>query len=228
MDLQTEEATFAPLGDRTSDSARRAVLLAVDDEAGRALLQLRDADRPISYPGWWGMFGGEVEPGQTLVAAARRELHEEIGLDLPPDAFLALGRIASGWPGGGCLFALRVVPPVQPPAIALAEGASFAFFSLAQTAGLWIVPECRAVLAAAAVSLAPRWPAPFRDSAPSLRAATKAKAEMGPAPRIVLRRAALPSTRNCPRSTARGGCHRSLQLGQRTDATVPAVTRSRR
>ena len=156
MDLRTEEAAFAPLGDRPPDSARRAVLLAVHDQRGRALLQLRDADRPISYPGWWGMFGGEVEPGETLVAAARRELREETGLDLPLDAFAPLGWGASGWPGGGRLFALRVVPPVQPRTIALAEGAGFAFFSLGQTTALRLVPECRPVLAAAAVSPDPR------------------------------------------------------------------------
>jgi 8-oxo-dGTP diphosphatase len=50
---------------------------------GKILLQQRD-DRPdLSYPGYWTTFGGRVEDGETPDEAVRRELLEEIELDLP-------------------------------------------------------------------------------------------------------------------------------------------------
>ncbi len=50
---------------------------------GEILLQQRD-DRPdLSYPGYWTTFGGAVEDGETPDEAIRRELLEEIELELP-------------------------------------------------------------------------------------------------------------------------------------------------
>ena len=51
--------------------------------AGKILLQQRD-DRPdLRYPGCWVTFGGHVEDGETPDEALRRELLEEIELELP-------------------------------------------------------------------------------------------------------------------------------------------------
>jgi 8-oxo-dGTP diphosphatase len=50
---------------------------------GKILLQQRD-DRPeLSFPGCWTTFGGAVEDGETPDEAIRRELLEEIELELP-------------------------------------------------------------------------------------------------------------------------------------------------
>jgi 8-oxo-dGTP diphosphatase len=50
---------------------------------GKILLQQRD-DRPdLRFPGYWVTFGGAVEDGETPDEAIRRELLEEIELDLP-------------------------------------------------------------------------------------------------------------------------------------------------
>src|SRR5262249_4607786 len=50
---------------------------------GKILLQLRD-DRPdLIFPGHWTTFGGMVEDGETPAEALRRELLEEIELELP-------------------------------------------------------------------------------------------------------------------------------------------------
>ena len=60
-------------------NAVAAILLLEDD---RYVMQLRD-DRPdIWYPGHWGLFGGGVDSGEDRTEALRRELREELELDV--------------------------------------------------------------------------------------------------------------------------------------------------
>lgn len=47
---------------------------------GRVLLQLRDDDPKIMFPGHWGIIGGASKDGETPEEAARRETEEETGL----------------------------------------------------------------------------------------------------------------------------------------------------
>ena len=54
------------------------VALAMLQREGRWLLQLRDDDDTIIYPGHWGLFGGHIEAGETPTEAVMRELNEEI------------------------------------------------------------------------------------------------------------------------------------------------------
>jgi 8-oxo-dGTP pyrophosphatase MutT (NUDIX family) len=63
-----------------------AAILALED--GRFLLQLRDDIPEIWYPGHWGLFGGSLDPGEDEIAALRRELREEIELELTEEARL--------------------------------------------------------------------------------------------------------------------------------------------
>jgi 8-oxo-dGTP pyrophosphatase MutT (NUDIX family) len=52
------------------------------DREGRVLLQLRDDDPKIMFPGHWGITGGAGNPGETPEEIARREVEEETGLRL--------------------------------------------------------------------------------------------------------------------------------------------------
>jgi len=58
--------------------AEAAAALIVTPDA-RYLMQHRDEKPGIFFPGWWGCFGGAVEPGESPADAIRRELHEELG-----------------------------------------------------------------------------------------------------------------------------------------------------
>lgn len=60
-----------------SNIPQAAVILPYRD--GMILMQLRDDKEGIVFPGQWGFFSGAVEPGESPLECAHRELHEELG-----------------------------------------------------------------------------------------------------------------------------------------------------
>lgn len=70
---------MAQIAPESTSGSRRSVAIAILQQSGKFLMQLRDDDPQIIYPGHWGCFGGHIEPGESADAAVRRELLEEIG-----------------------------------------------------------------------------------------------------------------------------------------------------
>lgn len=70
-----------------SPSAPVEVAIAILYQNGQFLMQLRDDNPAIRFPGRWGLCGGHLEPGEDSDRAMRRELLEEIGF-CPPQLTL--------------------------------------------------------------------------------------------------------------------------------------------
>jgi 8-oxo-dGTP pyrophosphatase MutT (NUDIX family) len=65
--------------------ARRAARVIITDPAGRVLL-FRGSDPARPQDGqWWFTPGGGIEPGESIEQAARREVLEETGYELPAE-----------------------------------------------------------------------------------------------------------------------------------------------
>jgi len=62
----------------------------VDVSGGAAFLLCRRASRLSSHAAQWALPGGRLDPGETAVEAALRELDEEVGVRLPDSAVLGL------------------------------------------------------------------------------------------------------------------------------------------
>ena len=62
----------------------------VDVSGGAAFLLCRRASRLSSHSAQWALPGGRVDPGETAVDAALRELDEEVGVRLPDSTVLGL------------------------------------------------------------------------------------------------------------------------------------------
>ncbi|MDA2894012.1 CoA pyrophosphatase [Mycolicibacterium sp. BiH015] len=62
----------------------------VDVSGGAAFLLCRRASRLSSHAAQWALPGGRLDPGESVVEAALRELDEEVGLRLPESAVLGL------------------------------------------------------------------------------------------------------------------------------------------
>jgi 8-oxo-dGTP pyrophosphatase MutT (NUDIX family) len=81
-----------PAGEPAPALKRAAVAIAlVEAEAaagGTALLLTLRAAGLRAHRSQWALPGGRCDAGETLIEAALRELHEEIGLELKPDAVL--------------------------------------------------------------------------------------------------------------------------------------------
>lgn len=63
-------------------AAADAVAAILVDPQGRYIVQRRDDKPAIFFPGHWGCFGGALEAGEPPLDAMRRELREELELDL--------------------------------------------------------------------------------------------------------------------------------------------------
>ena len=71
----------AATGDESGDDGIVDVAVGVlIDGDGRFLLTSRPEGKV--YAGWWEFPGGKLERGETVEAALRRELHEELGIDI--------------------------------------------------------------------------------------------------------------------------------------------------
>ena len=68
-------------------SMRTVVAGAITSSDGRLLLAQRSY--PVQVAGLWELPGGKVEPGEELAAALRRELREELEIDVEVGALLA-------------------------------------------------------------------------------------------------------------------------------------------
>jgi 8-oxo-dGTP pyrophosphatase MutT (NUDIX family) len=89
-------ADFArlPAGEPAPALKRAAVAIALvaagDASGATALLLTRRAADLRAHGSQWALPGGRCDAGETPAQAALRELHEEVGLKLAPDAVLGL------------------------------------------------------------------------------------------------------------------------------------------
>lgn len=125
-----------------------SAILWVNDS--RVLLQQRD-DRPgLRYAGFWTLFGGQVEAGETPEEAIRRELIEELGLADQP---LALAEVyvcpARSVAGEVITFNHVYAGPLARPfgSLSLREGQAMALFAPAEAVQLDLAFAQTAVLA---------------------------------------------------------------------------------
>jgi 8-oxo-dGTP pyrophosphatase MutT (NUDIX family) len=132
-----------------------AGVILVDDQ-GRVLMQLRDDDPAIMFPGHWGITGGAGNAGETPEQTARREVTEETGLTLGKiEAFRAYyfhaqpvaGRKASKRSADYELYLFHA--PCETPAeeLVCGEGRELRFFSPDEMVGVDVAYNHRDVLA---------------------------------------------------------------------------------
>ena len=131
----------------------------------RVLLQHRTDDAP-SYPGCWGMFGGSGEPEDSgdPVRTLRREIREELGLDLLPEKIVALWDYLTARGSHRYVFLYPWDDPDFP--FAQSEGQGRGWFAIAEALGaLTLTDNARRDLTLLAETHAPPLPRAGRGEA---------------------------------------------------------------
>ncbi|NMO91956.1 CoA pyrophosphatase [Actinomycetospora sp. TBRC 11914] len=92
---EVDPAALEPVRGRDGDlrPPRRAAVAVVvldDPDRGPGVLLTRRTSGLRDHPGQFALPGGSVDPGEDVVTASRRELDEELGLAVGPDAVVGL------------------------------------------------------------------------------------------------------------------------------------------
>lgn len=140
---------FRDVGPLPEAELWQGALVRARDSLGRELLQLRDDLPHVAGAGFWSLFGGGAEPGETLDAAARREFAEETGIVLASEELVPLARAMATARPGGVLYVFDCTRPLAPAALRVGEGAGFGFLTPAQVDAWPVLPQIRAILQAA-------------------------------------------------------------------------------
>jgi 8-oxo-dGTP diphosphatase len=90
---------------------------------GRLLFQLRDDVPGIMYAGLIGLFGGGREGSEDCLSCVRREIEEELGLQLESSRFEPLAKLDIAYPfGGGVKGTFYILRDVQIDDVVVTEG----------------------------------------------------------------------------------------------------------
>jgi len=73
---------YLELQKRLSNTSGEGVSAILINSRGQVLLQQRDDNPAIRYPGHWSLFGGTIEDGESAETAVAREVREEIDFEM--------------------------------------------------------------------------------------------------------------------------------------------------
>jgi 8-oxo-dGTP pyrophosphatase MutT (NUDIX family) len=105
----------------------------IQDDLQRVGVQLRDDFPHVASGGFWGFFGGHVDPGEAVPDTALRELNEETGISAMLDDFEPFARLVP--PNGlqAYHYYYRFKRIVSVADVTVGEGAGLAFINYRQT-----------------------------------------------------------------------------------------------
>ena len=109
------------------------------------LLQRRDHTPGIIFPGYWAVFGGIIEPGESPEDTAVREMQEELGVIITRDALKLVASVRWG-DERPVSYYFSAELPVELHELKLREGTGFALYLHEEIDGLRMAAKDRFAL----------------------------------------------------------------------------------
>ncbi len=129
----------------SSNGLLHAVKAVIYRQDRRVLMQQRDSNPAILFPGQWALFGGQVEAGENLKGALQRELIEELGClpgpvgdELYQWKWLGEPQVQNHY--------FAVLCEVDNDALELLEGQAMSWIPIEELPDLALTPDVRATL----------------------------------------------------------------------------------
>lgn len=122
---------------------RDAAAAIIVDADGRLLMQKRDDFPEITYPGYWALFGGGIDPGENPEDALRRELAEELEFEAANIEYFTTMTFDFSFSGLREYSRHVYVVPIRESekgSLVLHEGAAMSFLATSQI--LYDLPTC--------------------------------------------------------------------------------------
>lgn len=106
---------------------KKSVNTIIQNKVGKYLLQIRDGTEGICNPLKWNFFGGNINDGEDPLAAAVREIGEELVITAEPSDFELLGELHPD--KSQLVYVIRYKKPLTWQNISIREGAGAGFFT---------------------------------------------------------------------------------------------------
>jgi len=127
---------YLELRKRLNETNAQGVSAILINAQGQVLLQQRDDNPAIRYPGHWSLFGGTIEDGESPETAVAREVKEEIDFDMRN-----FGLFREFVQNNKREFAFAGELSARLDELTLSEGQGMKFFSPSQLKELQIRPD---------------------------------------------------------------------------------------
>lgn len=116
---------------------KKVATIILKDKSGNILMYLRDNKPTIPFPDHWDLFGGHIEEGESPEEALKREIKEELGIELNNYKFFKEYKCLTGdiTPNIKYIYFAKLLEPISK---VTREGQKMQFFSTSEIPSLKI------------------------------------------------------------------------------------------
>ena len=131
---------------KLAGTVKEIAAVILQNPAGEFLLYRRDDKPEIPFPDHWDLFGGHVEAGESVEEALRRELLDELELELRDYRFFRRYECLTGDAYPNVKHIFSAVIDARADQLTLHEGQYLAYFRADQIPGLRLANILKQVL----------------------------------------------------------------------------------